>query len=155
MDGMHAEWYIESTLNKIGLRLAGWLGLPVGARVGTRVFKTFLRHNTNQYFEPCFRSKCLFVNLFELVVLLTGSFDNMIHHLGIMPRAWLESTFICRSKRAQYLKATIMSFWSRQSNSQSVRATMVAVRSGSSPIMATSPNDVTACMVLRCLPSVE
>ena len=100
MDGMHAEWYIESTLNKIGLRLAGWLGLPVGARVGTRVFKTFLRHNTNQYFEPCFRSKCLFVNLFELVVLLTGSFDNMIHHLGIMPRAWLKSTFIRCSERA-------------------------------------------------------
>ena len=103
MDGMRAGRHIERTLNKIGLRLVGWLGLPVSARVGARVFKTFLRHNTNQYFEPCSRSKCLFVNLFELVVLLTGSFHNMLHHLGIMPRAWLESTFICHStcKRAQ------------------------------------------------------
>ena len=32
---------------------------------------------------------------------MSGSFDNMFHHLGIRPREWLESTFIRRSKRAQ------------------------------------------------------
>ena len=105
--------------------------------------------------EPWFRRKCLFVNLFELLVLLTGSFDNMFHHLGIRPRAWLESTFTQRRKRGQYLKATTKSLFDKHNNSQSVRATMVAVRVASSPIMASSPNDVTACMVLRLSPSAE
>ena len=84
----------------------------------------------------------------DLLVLLTGSFDNFFYQLGIRPRAWLESTFSQRSKRGQYLKATTISLFDKHNNSQSVRATMVAVRVGSRPIMATSPNDATACMVL-------
>ena len=107
--------------------------------------------NTNQGFEPELQilRRCLCIRLIELVVLLTGRFENFFYQLGIRPRAWLESTFIQRSKRGQYLKATTISLLDKHRNSQSVRATMVTVRVGSRPIMAISPNDVTAFMVLR------
>ena len=136
--GMNTNKVKESTLHKIGLRpAAGWLG-AAGVTYDT---------TQNQDFEPS-RRNCL-------SVILTGSFNNTFYQLGIRPRAWLESTFIQRSKRGQYLKAVTMSIFDKHSNSQSVRATTVAVRFGSSPNMAASANDAIECMVLRNSPFAE
>ena len=58
-------------------------------------------------------------------------------------------------ERERDLKATTMSLLHRHSNSQLLLAMIVAVRFGSRPSMATSPNDVTAVMVLIKTPSTE